>query len=135
MVHLVVFHLKSGRYFTQTYTPATLKRPPGTQASDFRIVPSVVNLASDESVRFIVGGDPTRSQVNFFDIPGNSTISIYTLKQVNSSSASEHTDGSGDDSWDLTTDSRQPIVSGIYIVRVVNNDNGDTDTKKMVVIQ
>ena len=126
--------LKSGRYFTQTYTPTTLKRPPGAQVTDFRIVPSVVNLAADESVRFIVGGDPTRSQVNFFDIPGNSTITIYTetgefVKRI------EHTDGSGDDSWDLTTDSRQPIVSGIYLVRVVNNDNGATDVKKMVVIQ
>jgi len=126
--------LKSGRYFTQTYTPTTLKRPPGATAADFRIVPSVVNLAADETVRFIVGGDPTRSQVNFFDIPGNSTITIYTetgefVKRI------EHTDGSGDDSWNLTTDSRQPIVSGIYLVRVVNNDNGDTDLKKMVVIQ
>ena len=126
--------LKSGRYFTQTYTPTTLKRPPGERASDFRIVPSVINLASDETVRFIVGGDPTRSRVNFFDIPGNATISIYTetgefVKRI------EHTDGSGDDDWDLTTESRQPIVSGIYIVRVVNNDNGDTDVKKMVVIQ
>ena len=126
--------LKSGRYFTQTYTPTTLKRPPGERASDFRIVPSVINLAADESVRFIVGGDPTRSRVNFFDIPGNATITIYTetgefVKRI------EHTDGSGDDDWDLTTESRQPIVSGIYIVRVVNNDNGDTDVKKMVVIQ
>ena len=126
--------LKSGRYFTQTYTPTTLKRPPGATAADFRIVPSVVNLAADESVRFIVGGDPTRSRVNFFDIPGNSTITIYTetgefVKRI------EHTDGSGDDDWDLTTESRQPIVSGIYIVRVVNNDDGDTDVKKMVVIQ
>ena len=126
--------LRSGRYYTQTYSPATLKRPPGAQVSDFRIVPSVVNLASDESVRFFIGGDATRSQVAFFDIPGQSTIEIYTevgefVKRI------EHTDGSGDATWNLTTDARQPLVSGIYLVRVVDNETGAEDVKKMVVIQ
>lgn len=126
--------MRSGRYFTQTYTPATLKRPPGATVESFRIVPNPINLAADESVRFFVGGDALRSQVAFFDIPGNSTITIYTetgefVQEI------QHTDGSGDETWDLTTKGRQPIVSGIYLVRVVDNDSGATDVKKMVVIQ
>ncbi len=126
--------LRSGRYFTQTYTPATLKRPPGATVQSFRIVPNVLNLASDESVRFFVSGDPTRSQVAFFDIPGNCTITIYTeigefVKRI------EHTDGSGDETWNATTGARQPLVSGIYLVRVVDNDTGEEDVKKLVVIQ
>ncbi len=126
--------LRSGRYFTQTYTPATLKRPPGEQVTDFRIVPNPVNFAANDEVRFLVGGDPFRAQVAFFDIPGNATITVYTetgefVKRI------EHTDGSGDETWNLTTDSRQPISSGIYLVRVVDNESGESDLKKMVVIQ
>ncbi len=126
--------LRSGRYFTQTYQPANLKRAPGATVESFRIVPNPVNLAADATVRFFVGGDALRSQVAFFDIPGNSTITIYseTGEFIN---RIEHTDGSGDELWNLTTAARQPIVSGIYLVRVVDNDTGDSDVKKMVVIQ
>jgi hypothetical protein len=126
--------LRSGRYFTQTYSPVNLKRPPGATVESFRIVPNPINLAADESVRFFAGGDPTRSQVAFFDIPGDCTITIYTEtgEFVN---RLEHTDGSGDELWNLTTISRQPIVSGLYLVRVVDNATGEADVKKMVVIQ
>ena len=126
--------LKSGRYFTQTYHPASLLRPPGEQVSDFRIVPNPINLAADESVRVILNGDPTRSRVEFLEIPGQCTISIFTeigelVRRL------EHTDGSGNTTWDLLTSSRQPVVSGIYIVRVVDNESGEADVKKMVVVR
>ena len=126
--------LRSGRYFTQTYHPASLLRIPGVQVSDFRIVPNPINLASDESVRVIVDGDVSRSQVEFLDIPGHCTISVYTeigelVKRI------EHTNGSGNTTWDLTTSSRQPVVSGIYLVHVVDNDSGGVDVKKLVVVR
>ncbi len=126
--------LKSGRYFTQTYLPTGLTRVTGEAVADFRIVPNPLNLAADESVRLFPGGNSTWSQVDFLDIPGRCTISIYTetgelIRTI------EHTDGSGTTAWDLTTSSRQPIVSGIYLVRVVDNDTGAADIKKLVVIQ
>jgi hypothetical protein len=126
--------LKSGRYFTQTYVPTRLLRVPGAYVTDFRIVPNPINLASDESVRFFVEGDPTRSRVDFLDIPGRCTITIYTeigefVERI------EHTDGSGIATWNLTTTSRLPLVCGIYLVHVVDNDSGATDVKKMVVIK
>jgi hypothetical protein len=126
--------LRSGRYFTQTYQPANLKRAPGSSVEAFRIVPNPVNLAADASVRFFVGGDALRSQVAFFDIPGNSTITVYS-ETGEFITRILHTDGSGDQLWNLTTASRQPIASGVYLVRVVDNDTGATDVKKMVVIQ
>ncbi|MBX2821094.1 MAG: T9SS type A sorting domain-containing protein [Rhodothermaceae bacterium] len=126
--------LRSGRYFTQTYNPASLLRVPGNQVSDFRIVPNPINMAADESVRIIIDGDRTRGQVEFLDIPGQCTISIYTeigelVKRI------EHTNGSGNAEWDLLTASRQPVVSGIYIVHVLDNDLGEVDVKKLVVVR
>ena len=126
--------LRSGRYFTQTYHPASLLRIPGNQVSDFRIVPNPVNFASDETVRIIIDGDPTRGQVEFLDIPGQCTISIYTeigelVKRI------EHSNGSGNASWNLLTSSRQPVVSGIYIVHIIDNDSGEVDVKKLVVVR
>ncbi|MEZ4700893.1 MAG: hypothetical protein R2834_11225 [Rhodothermales bacterium] len=125
--------LKSGRYFTQSYLPASLVRFPGAQVSDFRIVPNPMNLASDASLRIVPDGNPTRGMVEFLDIPGHCTIAIYTevgelVRRI------EHTDGSGNAFWDMTTSSRQAVVSGIYLVRVVDNDTGATNVKKLVVI-
>ena len=126
--------LRSGRYYTQSYAPVNLKRPPGASADAFRIVPNPVNLGADDTVRFFVGGDATRSQVAFFDIPGECTITIYT-ETGEFVTRIEHTDGSGDEIFNLLTEGRQPFVSGIYLVRVEDNNSGDTDVKKMVVIQ
>lgn len=126
--------LRSSRYYTQTYSPTTLKRAPGANINDFAIVPNPISLGSDESVRIFVDGDSRRLGVLFLDIPGNCTITIYTetgefVQQI------EHTDGSGDEGYDLLTQARQLIVSGIYLVRVEDNDTGAVATKKMVVIQ
>ncbi len=126
--------LRSSRYFTQTYSPTTLKRAPGADVSDFAIVPNPISLGSDESVRIYVQGDATRLGVLFLDIPGDCTITVYTetgefVNQI------IHNDGSGDEAWDLLTEARQLIVSGIYLVRVEDNATGEIDTKKMVVIQ
>ena len=125
--------LRSGRYFAQTYQPATLKRPPygdsGT-VSDARVVPNPVNLGADGSVRFA-----QEDRVAFFNIPGNCTIKIFSeigeLVHV-----IEHTDGSGDETWNLTTRSRQLLVSGIYIAVIQDNDQGgDPSILKFTVIR
>lgn len=124
--------LRSSRYLTQSFLPTNLKRPPygetGTVA-DARVVPNPVNLGSDESIRF-----SREDRVAFFNIPGNSTIKIFTeigeLVHV-----IEHTDGSGDETWNLTTEARQLLVSGIYIAVIEDLDKGDTATVKFTVIR
>ena len=123
--------LRSSRYFTQTYQPANLKRPPfgdtGTIA-DVRVVPNPVNLGSDQSIRFT-----KEDEVAFFNIPGECTIRIYSeigelIETI------EHTDGSGDEKWDLTTRARQLLVSGIYIA-VVETPEGERVFRKFTVIR
>jgi hypothetical protein len=124
--------LKSNRYYTQTWDPASTSRAPGESASSFVIVPNPLNIAASEEVRYVRGN--TADRIGFLDIPGNCTIRIYTetgelIKTI------EHTTGTGDEYWNLTTDSQQVIVSGLYIVVVDNNDNGERSIKKFVVIR
>ena len=124
--------LRSSRYLTQTYLPVNLKRPPyGSTGSvaDARIVPNPVNLGSDATIRF-----DQEDRVAFFNIPGNCTIRIYTEigELVHTI---EHTDGSGDELWNLTTSSRQLLVSGIYIAVITDNANGEEAVQKFTVIR
>ena len=123
--------LRSSRYFTQTYQPANLKRPPfgatGT-IEDVRVVPNPVNLGSDQSIRF-----EKEDEIAFFNIPGVCTIKIYSeigelIETI------EHEDGSGDEKWNLTTSARQLLVSGIYIA-VVETPEGDRVFRKFTVIR
>lgn len=111
--------LRSSRYYSQTWDAAVLKRPPGEVTSSARIVPNPYNISSAEGVRW----PGQRDKLAFLDIPGQCTIRIYTesgelIKTI------EHTDGSGDETWDLTTEDRQIIVSGIYIALIENQNPG-----------
>jgi len=109
--------LRSNRVITQTWDPANLKRSPGEQLSDFRVVPNPLDLSASTTVRY-------RSRdlrIGFLDIPGECTIRIYTesgqlVKTI------EHTDGSGDEFWNLRTDDQQIIASGIYIASITSDE-------------
>lgn len=123
--------LRSSRYYTQTYQPVNLKRPPfgktGT-IEDARVVPNPVNLGSDQSIRFA-----KEDEIAFFNIPGECTIKIYSetgelIKVI------EHTNGSGDEKWNLTTEARQLLVSGIYIA-VIETPAGERVFRKFTVIR
>lgn len=124
--------LHSSRYLTQSYLPASLKRPPygatGT-VEDARVVPNPVNLGSRSGVRF-----SQEDRVAFFNIPPQCTIKIFTEigELVHTI---EHTDESGDEVWNLTTESRQLLVSGIYIAVIEDQSNGDTAVLKFTVLR
>lgn len=122
--------LKSSRYWTQTYAPAVLKRSPGQRLSDARVVPNPLNMGSEQTVRF--SGQENR--LAFLDIPGQSTIKIYTslgelIKTI------EHTDGSGDEVWNLTTSNRQIIASGVYVAVITDNETGEQVIRNFTVVR
>ena len=124
--------LRSSQYMTQTYLPVNLKRAPyGPTKSvrDARIVPNPVNLGADATVRFA-----QEDRVAFFNIPGNCTIKIFT-ETGELVHMIEHTNGSGDELWNLTTSSRQLIVSGIYIAVFTDHDTGEEAIQKFTVIR
>lgn len=104
--------LRSNRYYTQTYTPARLKRQQGLAMEEIRVVPNPMHVGAAESFRF--GGGGTVDRLAFYEIPGFCRIEIFTELGERIASI-DHNDGSGDEFWDLTTESRQVVASGVYI--------------------
>jgi hypothetical protein len=122
--------LESSRYYTQTYDPAKLLRPgvgPVKQngawhLDQIRVVPNPYNIAANQNtLRYV--GEP--NQIGFLNIPPQCTIRIFTeLGQL--INTIQHTNGSGDEYWNLTTSTGQIIVSGIYIA-VIETTAGGVD--------
>ncbi len=121
--------LKSNRYQTQTWDPASLKRGPGESVADFKIVPNPYNVAADQDVRW-----DEQDRLGFLEIPGNCIIRIYT-EMGELVETIQHTDGSGDEFWDHTTADRQLVASGLYIAVVRDLDTGQVSKKKFVIIR
>ena len=122
--------LRSSRYYAQTYAPASLKRPPGEQISDTRIVPNPFNLSAEESLRWPGGSE----RLAFLNIPGQSRIQIFT-ETGELVETIEHTDGSGDEFWNLTTEARQIVVSGIYVAIIEDLESGQMIKRKFTIIR
>ena len=122
--------LKSSRYYAQSYDPAFLKRPPGSTLADLRIVPNPFNLGANADIRW----PDQQNKIAFLDVPGRATIEIYS-EMGERVTTIKHDDGSGDVNWNLTTESNQLIVSGIYIAVIRDDDTGETAKRKFVVIR
>jgi hypothetical protein len=123
--------LKSNRVYSQSFDPANLKRAPGENLSDFRIVPNPYIISADENNLLFPG---RKNRLALFDIPGECKIQIFTelgelIYEI------EHTDGSGDEFWDLNTSSNQLVVSGIYIVVVTDSRTNESEIQKFAVIR
>lgn len=120
--------LKSSLYYTQSYDPARLQRQAGEAMGQITIAPNPYVRTTDDNLRF-----SRQDEVAFFDVPGRADIRVYTelgeLVQT-----IEHRDGSGDAFWDLRTESRQLVASGVYIVVFDNLDTGERTTRKLVVV-
>lgn len=122
--------LRSSRYYAQTYDPAVLKRAPGQALENARVVPNPYNLAAAKELRW----PDQQDKLAFLEIPGKCTIKIYT-ERGDLVETVEHTDGSGDAYWDLTTSSNQVVVSGLYIAVISDHETGDQIAKKFFVIR
>ncbi|MBU1635628.1 fibronectin, partial [bacterium] len=90
--------------------PAYLRRPAGTAFSQIRIVPNPYNIRAKD-YQF---GASAPDRIMFFNIPPKCVIKIFT-ESGELINTIEHTNSSGDESWNLITSSRQVIVSGLYI--------------------
>jgi hypothetical protein len=107
-----------------------------------RIVPNPWNIRS-RKIQY-GNSDLTRDQLEFFNLPPYCKISIFTengdlVTTINHTSTAANPNAQ--EPWNLTTSSRQIVVSGIYIAYFeVTKDalgfrNGDHIIKKFVVIR
>lgn len=122
--------LHSGRFYTQTTQGAFLKRQAGATLEDIRVVPNPFNIkASGTKMAYFDQFD----KVRFLDIPGQCTIRIFT-ERGDLVKTIEHTNGSGDDEWQLNTEYRQTIVSGVYLIQF-ETPEGESAYRKLLVIR
>ncbi|UCD37876.1 MAG: hypothetical protein JSW54_13820 [Fidelibacterota bacterium] len=104
--------LESSRFANRSREPA-ISFEPGLDVSDqVRVVPNPVTTASG----FL--GFPGEDKVRFVNLPIEATLSVYTesgelIKRI------DHY-GTADADWDLRTEYRQTVASGIYILVVHN---------------
>jgi len=101
--------LESSMFWTRTIEPAFLRRQAGEALSSIRVVPNPFNVRSRD---FQYPGEPDK--IMFLNIPAECIIRIYTergdlIKTI------IHDDGSGDETWNSTTEYGQVVVSGVYI--------------------
>jgi hypothetical protein len=125
--------LRSSLFMTVTNKPASLRRMAGTSLDSIRIVPNPYNIKS-RILQFsdrITGFD--RDQIMFYGIPGQCTIRIFT-ERGDLIWLKNHTNGSGDESWNSQTMYGQVVVSGIYIVHF-QTPKGESIVRKLVVIR
>lgn len=131
--------LMSGRYYTQTTQPAYLRRQAGSILEDvvdgsgnvitagIRVVPNPYDIKA-RKLQYIGDDD----KIMFLNIPGQCTIRIFS-ERGDLVETIEHTNGSGDESWNSITSSRQVVVSGIYIAHFeVTADQIDPATNKVL---
>jgi len=122
--------LHSGRFYTQTTQAATLKRQAGNSLEAIRVVPNPFNIRRSGTLSDYVD---EKDKLMFLDIPGQCTIRIFT-ERGDLVKTLEHTDGSGDHEWRLSTDYRQTLVSGIYLAHFELED-GRSAYRKFLVIR
>lgn len=120
--------LESSLFYTRTNLAARLKRQAGSNLDAIRVVPNPYNIRAARTTDLGYGLE----RIAFLDIPAFCKIRIFTergdLIQV-----IDHTDGSGDEFWDLVTSSRQTVVSGVYIAYFeVTEDYNDPNTGELL---
>ncbi len=119
--------LHSGRFYTRTTEPAYLRRKAGTSLKDIRVVPNPYNIKA-RGLQYL--GEPDK--ITFLDIPARCIIRIFT-ERGDLIQTIEHTNGSGDESWNSVTSSRQVVVSGVYIAHFeVTEDYYDPETNQLL---
>ena len=136
--------LESNRAYTQTTQPAYLRREQGENLDNIRIVPNPYNIKA-RKIQF--GEDLDKDKMMFYNIPGYCQIKIFS-ERGDLIKTLDHTDGSGDERWNLITKDRQVVVSGIYVAyfevtKDIENTatgdlifkKGDSTFKKFIVIR
>lgn len=137
--------LSSSKFYTLTSSPAQLKRLPGKDMNDIRIVPNPYNVRAKKLQFGTSGGQADR--IMFYNTPPKCNIKIYT-ERGDLIWEKDHSNNSGDEAWASITEFRQVIVSGVYITVITATEDyvnevtgetyfldGDQVIKKFIVVR
>jgi len=112
--------LESSIFTNRTDEAAHPTMTPGIAMDDVRVLPNPYNI---HSVNLFAG---ERDKILFVNLPPVGTIRIFTLSG-DLIKTIEHTNLTGDEPWNLITESNQIIRSGLYIFHVAGEDaNGNS---------
>ena len=115
--------LMSNRFYTRTTFPAYLRRKAGDALSDIRIVPNPYHISSTD-----LQYPGERNKIMFLNIPPQCRIKIFT-ERGDLIRSIDHRDGSGDETWNSISSTRQLVTSGLYIANIeVTEDYSDPET-------
>lgn len=121
--------LESSKFFTMTNFGAKLKRPPGTDIRQIRVVPNPYNVEAIK-IQNNVGGIGAR-QLLLVNLPPKCEIKIYT-ERGDLIERIDHVSNSGDGYFYQTTISDQNLVSGLYIAYIkVTEDHRNPATGEL----
>lgn len=119
--------LHSSKFYGLASEPAYLRRQAGGSLEGIRIVPNPYNILAS---KLQYTGEPDK--IMFLNIPGHCTIRIFT-ERGDLVNEIHHENGSGDESWNSITSSRQVVVSGVYIAQFeVTQDYQDPQSNQML---
>lgn len=119
--------LHSSRFYTRTTEPVYLKRKAGNNLKDIRVVPNPFHIAARD-IQYVGDND----KIMFLNIPAKCVIKIFT-ERGDLVKTIVHSDGSGDESWNSITSSRQVVVSGVYVAHFqVTEDYFDQNTGNLL---
>jgi hypothetical protein len=103
--------LLSSKFYTMTSEPAFLRKPAVlTTLDSIRVVPNPFYIGA-AALQF---GGSTPDRLAFYGLPPECIIRIYT-ERGDLIDTIVHNDGTADELWDSLTESRQIVVSGVYI--------------------
>lgn len=74
-------------------------------------------------------------QIQFINLPAQSTIKIYTLSGRLVETLRHNDETRGFENWNLTSNVNQAVASGIYLFTVKNEETGNVQTGKFVIIK
>ena len=74
-------------------------------------------------------------RIQFINLPANSTVKIFTLSGRLVETLEHRNQQRGFEDWNLTSHVNQAVASGIYLFTVKNNDTGNVQTGKFVIIK
>jgi hypothetical protein len=120
--------LESGIFYNMTRKPAhPILGPERREARAVRVVP---NPYDRRSWPLYYPGEPDK--VMFVNLPARCTIRVYTVSG-DLVKTIHHTSGTGDEPWNMVTDSNQYAVTGVYILTVESSLG--TGMEKFVIIR